>query len=441
MKGKVLVAGILLLLTATISSAQVILNKKSTILPEQSQRVINPWSVVYAQNTGTGETLIVWYEWISDGVGTTLTGRIADGKGKAIGKPFTILSQTQKPGDIFNCCFSDRATYNPFTNEYFVTHSEGHEDATGQFEKILAQRLAADGRLKGSQIDLTSRFPERAPFSNKPIVLKFNPVTSGYLQFSLRHTVPAHTTTVGFYELLTPEGEPAQPPVITNWFWPVDFTFEPSGKMLMSSVHRAGLDVEYAIASVDPRKKSELQNLKPEDWTSVARTTNPVPTSRPELIVERAILEVPPSDSPILYFTDNANVKGQKFSADGKLEGASFSGFNPPAKNIRLLASAVAFSATSQGVVGMLIALDDEGYPNGSVSVWAQALNSQGRPVGSSKKLYTTSVNERIETNELFALPAQSGDTVARFVWYGLKADYFESKFAVLKFDLSLRLP
>lgn len=140
----------------------------------------------------------------------------------------------------------------------------------------------------------------------------------------------------------------------------------------------------------------------------------------------------------MIYFTDNVNVKGRKIDEDGKLVGSAFSALNAPAKKTRLLPSTAAFSTTPQGVVGLLIALDDEGFPNGSVTVWAQRLKGDGKPVGQSKKLFTTSPDERIEASRLFALPTQPGESAARFVWYAQNSDYINSKHEVLKFDLSL---
>ena len=446
MKRHGLLVGIFFLLTAAISSAQVALVKKSLIGPEQSDHFINPWSAEYAQNTRTGETLMIWYESeanpncaLCSSINVMLVGRIVDGQGKSVGKEFTIAAKPQKDTDIFNCCYNDKVAYNPVTNEYLVTHSEGPID--GVEYKILAQRLAADGKLKGPQVDLTSRFSSRAPFDNKSINLKFNPVTGGYSQFSQRHSVPADTTTVGFYELITPKGSPAQPPGQTNWLWPFDFTFLPSGKMLMAAgwETNGGVDVDYRITIVDSLNQNAVANQNAETWTFIGRFSRSTLPGGP-------FINFLLPNSAIAYFTDYTNVKGQRINGDGTLNGSSFDAFNSPAKDTRLLVSTVAFAETPRGVVGMLIALDDEGFPKGSVSIWAQPLDRNGKPVGSSKKLISTSANERIESNKLFALPGKPGDTVARFVWYGLKIDISSNKALgsnskVQKLDLGVRLP
>jgi hypothetical protein len=182
-----------------------------------------------------------------------------------------------------------------------------------------------------------------------------------------------------------------------------------------------------------------MQNQNPATWTFLGRFIPPSQAGGP-------ILESPSPDSPIAYFTDDTNAKGQRFKADGKLDGGSFSALNPPANNSRLLVSTVAFSTTPRGTVGLLIAFDDDGYPNGNVSVWAQALDKNGKPVGSSKKVFLTASKERYEANKIFAIPGKPEDTVARFVWYGLKIDTSSNKAlgsnsVFQKFDFSVRLP
>lgn len=444
MKRHVVLVGILLLFTASLSIAQVALVRKSIIRPEQAHRLINPWTGEYAQNTHTGETLIMWYEYESNPtcqlcakVNTTLVARIVDGQGKTVGKEFTIAAKPQEDKDVFNCCYNNKVAYNPVTDEYLVNHSEGHPDSIEY--KILTQRLTADGKLKGPQVNLTGQFPSRAPFDNKPIILKFNPWTHGYLQFSQRHAEPADTTTVGFYDPITAKGTAAGPPVQTNWWVPDDYTFLPSGRLLMSTTWDVDGGVNYLITTADPSNPNEMQNQNPATWAFLGRFIPPSQAGGP-------ILESPSPDSPVVYFSDDTNVKGQRMKADGKLDGASFSALNPPANNSRLLVSTVAFSTTSRGTVGLLIALDDDGFPNGTVSVWAQALDKNGKPVGSSKKLFSTATRERYEANKVFALPGNPGDTVARFVWYGLKIDTSTNKAlgsnsVVQKFDLSVRLP
>lgn len=443
MKRQLLFLLTLLLLTATISLAQVSITRKSIIQPEHSERYINPWSVGYAQNTRTGETLNIWFEWNCDPNGRSCTdsnvllmGRIVDGQGKSISKPLTMISKHQNPTDVFNCCFSDKVTYNPITNEYLITYAEGYYTADSSFFKILAQRFAADGRPKGNAVDITSRFPERAPYDNKPIDVEFNPATEGYLHFSQRHSVPADSTTFRFYELLKSNAQPDGSPVMFNGLAPGDTTFFDSGKMLTSSLVADGTGGEYVITAIDGSNLNKLQNLQRQDFTAIGRLSAGLLGAGP-------IVELNSSDSAIAYFTDDTNVIGQAINSSGKLGGSSFTALNAPGKNSRLLISTVAFATTPKGVIGMLIALDDDGYPNGSVSVWAQALNANGKPVGPSKKIYATSPTERIETNKVFALPFQAGDKGAQFVWYGLKGDphFLDTSYIIQKFDLTVRLP
>jgi len=434
-------------LVPTISSAQIKVLGKSIILPEPAEGSVYSDGVELAQNTRSGETLIVWYPTGEEGI----VGRIVTGN--AVPKPFTIFSKPQKPIDVFNGEVDLQATYNPVTNEYLVVHSEGHEDSTGQFGKIIAMRLDAQGRRKGNPIDLTSRFSELAFFDNKSRVLKFNPINGSYITFSHRHTKPAQSTTIGVYEQLTSKGKPARRPSLLDWItvdgmkwpadelrWPSDFTFLPSGKMLMYAMPswydpvRNLTELDYVVANVDPINQNQLKNLRPEDWTVVTRLTSPF---LPPLGKEGAVLNLLSPDSPILYFTDNKNAMGQKISTDGKLLGHSFKALNSPGSKKRLFVTGTAFSAASKGVIGLLIAIDDPGWPNGPVSVWAQQLNSKGNPVGPSKKLYQTASNERIDFDKLFALPIAAGDGAARFVWYGLKGDS-AGKTGMLKLDISV---
>ncbi len=424
-----------LLLTATISSAQVKLDHESLIFSEQSQRYINPWSAGYAQNTKTGETLIIWYEWNSDATNPALVGRIVDAEGQAVGKTITIATQPQDPRDEFNCCYGDKVTYNPVKNEYLVTYSEGHGDDTGLFGKIIGVRITAKGRVRG-KVDLTSRYPDNFARDNKPILVKSNPNTGEYLQFFLRHTIPADRTTVGFVGLLSKKGKPVATPLLLDWYWPDDFTFLPSGKMLLATTRDGLQGPEFVITTVDdPSNLNELQNLNIADWTVVA----PANASR----WGGPFFAHLSADSPVVYYSDQANIKGRRIDAEGNPEGASFNALKAPGKSQKPIPFTAAFSTTENGVVGVLIALEDQGYPNGSVSVWAQALNKKGKAVGSSKKLYTTTANERIDENQIFALPVQPGDTEARFVWYGIKGDphFINTSYGILKLNISLPLP
>src|SRR5687767_5367969 len=89
MKEKFIYVLIVLLMISTHSSADIRLERKSTVSPNQSKTLIA--FPQFAVNTQNGETLIVWVGWGTPG-GDPILGRIVNAQGKTVGKIFRIVT-------------------------------------------------------------------------------------------------------------------------------------------------------------------------------------------------------------------------------------------------------------------------------------------------------------------------------------------------------------
>ncbi len=430
-----------LLLTAAIAAAQVQLEKKSNILPAQKNfKVLVPQ---FEFNTQTGDTLIVWIDWGSPNRKDKIVGRIVNASGKTVGKPFTIVTLVENPLNSPNLSLA----YNPVTNEFLLAYNDRPNNAGYD---VYLLRLKPDGRPIGKAIEITSSDPSTANQEHEPTDLVFNPKTGGYFL----------SVSFGFYAFVTSSGTLNGPlreikaglgPLL-----PRDFALLPSsGKLLVLAHEYTPYSQpiieygDYSLANVDP---SKLKDLQVGDFVkiNVNRVLNPAPDqNRSTFRLLAQSLSFSSPDSPIVYYTDNQSVKGRKINASGELSSPPFVAFNSPVKREQLLFSSAAFSTISGNVRGMLIAVEDEGI-DGAASVWAQALNENGKPVGTPQRLYTTGENEKIvDGGEIIALPVKPGESVARFVYYGLlqkRGDFNQSLqwygvgSQILKLNISLNV-
>ncbi len=76
-----------------------------------------------------------------------------------------------------------------------------------------------------------------------------------------------------------------------------------------------------------------------------------------------------------------------------------------------------AFTMTSKGTQGILVASEDAGL-DGGATTWAQVLNEKGMPIGSPIQINAASDPQTIETGRIFPLPSNPTDPFFRFIWY-----------------------
>jgi hypothetical protein len=434
MNKRILLLPIVLLVSAAISFAEIRLDSKSTINPAQTSHTFS--AADFTTNSLTGDTLITWYESDSNGK-TALYARLSS-KSK-VGMAFKIISSTQSAADGFA---DYKVAFNPDRNEYLVAHSEGHGEINRDEFKILVQRLKANGHPQGKQIDITSSTERIAPFDNEPLVLRFNPNTGGYsLFFGMHGDFTIQGDSFGFYALLNADGTlngdiqmleegngGNNLPFVRYVANFKDFAFLPNTERILISgwgiiSNTPTLDsIDYVSLAVDPTDPKTFKNLKSTQFAKIAKVPNIDPSkSRGEAFrfVGSNLVFLTP-DKPMIFYSDNQSVKARKLNLNsGKPLGGSFTGFNAPANKVRLLFPTAAFSLTSNGAKGVLIGVEDPDL-DGSSSVWAQELDTTGKPIGAPTKFYTSSSTERIGNGTIIALPVQPGETSARFVWYGM---------------------
>jgi len=446
----------------SFSFAQVKLAKKTRLSPALANHHIE--QPHFAQNTKTGDTLIVWFDSPSSSATddhNPIMGRVINGKGKPVGKPFTIVAAphiTQNPFNLPNFFDSFVVAYNPALNEYLLVYNEGYffpiDGVNQPIFKVFTLRLTAAGHPKGQALDITSSDPALAPFDNIPASLEFIPKTGGYLlienflgdlrdppfgwdEFALLKR--DGTLDGSFHKIDQFDGGPL--PIFRVVQVPIDFAFPISGKFLMVSIldgiNHTKTPFDYGVISADFQK---LKTLKPTDLTKL----------EPKALTTGANqgltgLSFPSADSAVAYFVDKQNIKGRKISLDGKLLGKPFNAFNAPADPTLIFFPSVAFATTSKGSLGLLIAREDDrqASPN---TLWAQLLDANGKPNGSSVKLFTTADTERFLDAKLVALPGKPGNKTARFIWYGLLEKSVDGNFngdvnLFEKLDISIPLP
>ncbi len=414
MKTKIFLLALFSLLTGTFLSAQVQLDKKSTIFPGGTNSKM--WAPGFAVNTRTGDTLIMWSPYLGD---NSIRGLIVNKKGKN-GKPFTFPPVVRNSGPF---------VYNPNTNEFLIAFTDR---LPGTFEsRPFVLRLNSDGHPVGKPIDIISHHPNLTDAPG-PATIKFNPITGGYILVSYDHGIPEVIDDSFFYcAHLNEKGQltaPLQQITRENHIFFTDIEYLPSAKKLLfvsmifwDSIDPSNHYRDYALATV---RSSKLKNFKKADFTNIGRVFYPDPGgehANHRLTGFGAALAFASVDSAFTYFTDNQNIKGQKIDADGKLSGTSFKAFNPPIKDNQLLWPSAAFSETSAGVRGILIAIEHDNT-GGAASIWAQVLNKKGKPSGSPVKLYTTADTEEITVGRVVIIPSpvKPGDPVAPFVLYAL---------------------
>ena len=193
--------------------------------------------------------------------------------------------------------------------------------------------------------------------------------------------------------------------------------------MYLAQIHWDQIDApkhyrDYVLATV---RSSKLKNFKKADFANISRVFDPDPgevRGQIRLMGYGPDLAFASVESPFIYFTDNQKMRGQKIDAQGKLSGGSFKAFNSPMNEEQLLWPSAAFSETSDGVRGILVAVETEGS-GGADSIWAQVLDKKVKPSGSPVNLFTLADTEEITVGEtnVIALPVQPGDDVGRFVW------------------------
>src|SRR5262249_28651917 len=142
--------------------------------------------------------------------------------------------------------------------------------------------------------------------------------------------------------------------------------------------------------------------------------------------------------SALVFYKDTKIVKRRKINAQGKLSGPAAPAFSPPFDKQWLIGPEVAFSTTSNGTMGLLVA-NDEGFDkNASTSYWGQALDSQGRPVGAAVMLHEIPSTDYTPTPGALAiaLPRKPSDTRFQFIFL---EPYSGEDTNILKLDLEVQ--
>jgi len=386
-----------------------------------------------AINTSTGETLV---SWLSDFNG--VVGAILNGKGRVSGKPFYIVDSSHN--DITCCFYGSSVTYNPVLQEYFAAYSPEKE---GSF---YAVRLDQHGKVKGKQITILQGLNPPKPNDlgdNSFPHIVFNPRTNGYIMIWER--------TEGIAAALLDENGKLTTPIKiikknpgSNGFYDdqrdpygriEDVQWQPSGKKLLVVFNQrsddpAGrtMDVYYGLTDywlvvLDPllQKPAKVSKINTSPVTYVAGWSS------------NASLGVLPDDTACIFYPDNDVVRGRTISSKGKFSSAPFPAFSGSI-DVSLHVPKVAFSTTSEGTAGLLIAYEFVLFGVVPQHAWAQVLDDHGRPAGQAK-IVDTLVNDQASGAVLFALPRKPSDKLFQFIWMQSRGD---SPAEILKLKLQV---
>lgn len=395
----------LLLLLASNARATKITVQKTAFTPSGANFGILDTKA--ALNTQTGESLVIWTH-LMRGEPAPIRGRILGPGGVAKTKEFSIV---QDPNAFFAS-----VAYNPITNEYLVAYDNNPGGSRGQSD-ILVVRLDAKGKILGPA-EKISNDPSIASLASQFPAALYNPKTGGYMVIWFVHGVGGVPDEIQAAASLNKEGKliGRMQSILTQKtqrFIRMAAAFPPTGNKLL---------VIYALRLTDSSGDLWLSVVDPE-----LKSVNPNPTelikfsASPISVVDRYFLSLTSTivfmseRSGVIYYPDNNGLRGQPISADGKLNGGSFTAFKSPAETISLRFPAAEFTHTPKGIRGVLIAheLDD------SVSIWAQALDEFGKPSDPAIEVATLAPAEKAVSSDMIALIKKPESSSFPFVYFG----------------------
>lgn len=373
-----------------------------------------------AVDTTTGETLVTW-----DQNGPLLLGAVINPRGKLIGKLFTI-------GQGGN--YGSSSAYNPVQQEYFVAYSP---EKVGS---IFAVRLDRYGKVIGKEITILKGINPPKPNDlgdNSFPYLIFNPKTNGYIMIWEKTEGMAAA-------LLDKNGKLTSATKIimnnpgSNGFYDKDRTaigriqdvqWLASGKKLLVvfQQHFSDIEIDDWLAEIDPLLKT------PPIVSKI--NTSPIVTAGAFWDTD-ASLGILPDDTACVFYADNQMVMERTIDNKGKFTSPPFPAFSGSI-DTQLTGPKVAFSTTSEGIVGLLVAYDAAFSPVIPTNGWAQVLNDHGRPVGKAK-MVDTFQNSVTTGTLLFAIPRKPSDTLFQFIWMENRAGGYGGPDNILKLNLQV---
>ena len=135
-----------------------------------------------------------------------------------------------------------------------------------------------------------------------------------------------------------------------------------------------------------------------------------------------ASLGILPDNTACVFYADHEMVRGRTINRKGKFTSAPFPAFSGSI-NTLLHVPKVAFSTTSEGTVGLLIAYEQVLFGVVPQNAWAQVIDDHGLPAG-EPKIVDTLLNSMAVGTVLFAVPRKPSDTVFQFIWMQSRAGY-----------------
>lgn len=397
MKSRIFLVFLMIQLAAAVAFAGIHVAKSTMATPDNTHAQDNPQT---ALNTRTGQTFVVWQRSENSfAPNATIIGRIVNAQGSAISAELNlgVAGISEYGGGL-------SVAYNPLLNEYMVAY-----DAEGT---ILLRRVAATGKPAGKAINITTDSLSASSNNFRPRII-FNPTTHGYTVIWTRE--PGNSTLVG--ASVTSAGKVNGPVFVIRTSccgtWTLDLDYLPLRNKVLAVFYEHtdtpnALLVDYYLATLDP-------NLSSVAITKI--NTKPDVRDNEKLGSTEASLAVLPDSSALVFYSDQAGVKGRKISSDGKVIGAPFVAFRAPQNKTILSEPSAVFSTTSKGSQGILVATEDN-VPTGSANTWAQVLSPTGLPVGAPILVNSTTSTTTARDGQISVLPVAPGVSGFQFQFY-----------------------
>ena len=417
MKKNALRLFILLQFLASFAYSEIVV-KKSIFSPAGSG--FHNLEISSARNTRTGETLIAWQKTSDDTRTSEILVRLVNAKGKPITRP-TII--TDREGSSFAS-----VAYNAVSDEYVIVYDNSFTGSVDTGSSIFGRHLTTRGQPKGEEV-VISNDPVSQTMSNLLPKIVFHPTTGGYALVWLRHVDPVVKQCGLVGTLLSPALEQTgsvkvirRTPKFPQFPLPESITFLTGEKKLLVPLRQIvkgappESETAYFLATLDPL----LKKVSPKNVKRINSKSLPFGT---HAAVKVAFL---PTGKAVLFFVDNnRTVLRRNLDNGGKPSGSERAAFASPKDNATLLNPAVTFAENGNLTQGLLIATE---RTVDGVFHWAQLLDSQGNPAGAPVEVHQIPVEEGIGSALLSPLPANPGEPLFRFVWFGtlLQADSTE---------------
>lgn len=319
-----------------------------------------------ALNTTTGETLVVW----QGGSESAVSGRIISPQGISTEKKIPFI-----PTDSVQGC---DVAYNPITKEYLLVFHRAAEN-----DVIHALRLDSNANAIGKEFQVVGQ----AFFRNVYPHVIFNPRNKGYILIWENWGESGINPDAGIKAVLLDQKgriagdkvtimkNPEPGGVYDNFCCGrvLADAFLPSGNKLLvffKQYFNKGYG-DYWLATLDPM----LKNVTPSNVMRINTQPLDLAVYGGNVGAWAGTLAILPDGSAVAFYTDNNGVSRQPINLDGIPSGAVTPAFSAPLSNHLLGDPKTAFSTTSAGTIGLLLA--QEGDYTGTTD-WAQRLDSHG---------------------------------------------------------------